>query len=466
MRLQIFITLKLVKSNVDRHLRYIIILAVCIILCNQFVHLYLLYKEGKAQYMYRQNNTITGAIYEFNMKSMNIENNNFISYNALRNELTLGIDKKISSFQLSEKDDIRKINNQSHYDIRDPQSWTLKNFYTYLQEKQDSLQMKNFSIQFVIQDSCGRIKDSYPKHCESLPLSPEYREPLGFISADTLYATYNYPFIVFIQATLWEIILTIMISALFVICIIYLYQSIRNEKKSGEYRELFIDNLVHDLKRPVENQMKACYLLRESLPEKQIFLLERSRQQLNEMLQSINRMLLQSTDAHGLCLSIRDFNLQETLEALVQKDCWSIQTNKQYDIQVDFRSDNPIIGGDYHFLFAVFQNFIDNALKYSGEQVNIRITCTDPDAQHLQIRFEDNGFGISSRNLRHVFERYNRGDHQGNRTIKGHGQGLHYARTVILAHGGKINIQSEEGKGTSVCVTLPRKINIRNKYKH
>lgn len=447
-------------------LRYIVILAVCIILCNQLVHLYYLYKDGKNQYIHQQNSIINGAIYEFNMKSVNVENGNFISYDAVKDELILCINKKITSFQLSEKDNIRKITEQSRYDVRNPQEWTLKNFYTYWLAKQDFVHLKNLSMQFVIWDSCGRIKDSYPERLTSLPLSPEYKEPLGFISGDTLYATYNYPLIVFIQATFWQIILTIIISALFIICIVNLYQSIRNEKKSGEYRELFIDNLVHDLKRPVENQMKACYLLRESLPEKQIFLLERSRQQLNEMLQSINRMLLQSTDAHGLCLSIRDFNLQETLEALAQKDCWSIQTNKQYDIQVDFRSDNPIIGGDYHFLFAVFQNFIDNALKYSGEQVNIRITCTDPDAQHLQIRFEDNGFGISSRNLRHVFERYNRGDHQGNRTIKGHGQGLHYARTVILAHGGKINIQSEEGKGTSVCVTLPRKINIRNKYKH
>ena len=76
----------------------------------------------------------------------------------------------------------------------------------------------------------------------------------------------------------------------------------------------------------------------------------------------------------------------------------------------------------------------------------------------MLIQIEDNGFGIPLKNLKHVFERYNRGDHQGNKKIKGHGLGLHYARIVI-------DIQSEEGKGTTLFVTLPRKAKIKNKYK-
>lgn len=463
MRLQIFITLRIVDQSMGQRLRYMIILAVCIILCNQFVHLYLLYKERKAEYIHWQNGTITGAIYEFNLKYVN--HNNVLSYNTLKNELILGVNNKITHFQLSEEDNIRKITERSRYDIRDLQSWNLKNFYTYLQAKQNSAQMKNLHMQFVIQDSFGQIKDSYPTHFESLPLSPEYQEPLGFISADTLYATYNYPLIVFIQATLWEIILTIIISTLFIICIVNLYQTIRNEKKSGEYRELFIHNLVHDLKRPIANQIKICYLLQKAHPERSSSF-EQSRKQLNEMLESINRMLFQSTDAHGLRLNVKEINLRELLDTLTQKDRWHTETNKQFDIQVDFRSVNPKITGDYDFLFAVFENFIDNALKYSGDQTNIRITCTDPDAEFVLIRIEDNGFGISADSLKHVFERYHRGDQQGNGVIKGHGQGLHYARTVILAHGGKIDIESEKGKGTTILVSLRRNAKVKNKYRH
>ena len=52
----------------DKHLKLIILLAVCIILCNQLVHLYQLYKVEKIQYTHRQNELINGTIYEFNMK--------------------------------------------------------------------------------------------------------------------------------------------------------------------------------------------------------------------------------------------------------------------------------------------------------------------------------------------------------------------------------------------------------------
>ena len=447
----------------DKHLKLIILLAVCIILCNQLVHLYQLYKVEKIQYTHRQNELINGTIYEFNMKCPASENT--LSFNAFTNKLIYIINHKKTSFQLNTKDDIRQISQQGQYDIRNPRLWTLKNFYSFLQAKQDSTQIKTLSLQLAIQDSTGQITDSYPAHLAILPLFPEYREPLGFISGDTLYATYDFPLLVFIRSAIGQIILTIIISALLIVCTINLWQTIRNEKKRGEYRELFIHNLVHDLKRPVANQIKTCYLLREVPPEESVLLLEQSQQQLNEMLQSINRMLLQSTDAHELRLNIREIDLRVMLEASAQPDRWNRQTDKQVDIQVDFRPENPVITGDDHFLFAVFQNFIDNAFKYSGKQVKIQITCTEPDTRHLQVRIKDNGFGISSKNLKHVFERYHRGDQQDNRKIKGHGQGLYYARTVILAHGGEIGIESEEGKGTTVIVTLARESHIKKKYK-
>lgn len=266
----------------DKRLRLIILLTICIILGNQFVHLYQLYKIEQIQYIHRQNELINGALYEFGMKHTDVES--VFSFNASTNKLIYVINHKKKSFQLNTKDDIRQISQQSRYDIRNPRSWTLKNFYTYLQAKQDSTQIKTLSLQLAIQDSTGQITASYPAHLETLPLFPEYREPLGFISGDTLYATYRFPLLVFIRSVIGQIIITIIISALLAICTINLWQTIRNEKKRGEYRELFIHNLVHDLKRPVTNQIKTCYLLQEVLPEESIPLLEQSQQQLNEML--------------------------------------------------------------------------------------------------------------------------------------------------------------------------------------
>ena len=89
----------------------------------------------------------------------------------------------------------------------------------------------------------------------------------------------------------------------------------------------------------------------------------------------------------------------------------------------------------------------------------------DIDPRYIQIRFEDNGLGIASKELKHVFERFYRGDSQKNKKVKGYGLGLYHAHMFILAHGGKINIESEVNEGTTVFVTLPRKGDIKRRFK-
>ena len=105
----------------NRRLKYIIILAVCIILSNQLIHLYYLYKEVTTQYRHQQNDIITKAVYEFNMLSTNVAQGDLVSYNTSEKQLIYYIDKKIISFQLDSKDDVQHINKQKAYDIRNPQ---------------------------------------------------------------------------------------------------------------------------------------------------------------------------------------------------------------------------------------------------------------------------------------------------------------------------------------------------------
>lgn len=435
--------------------RYIIIFAVCIILCNQIMHLHIIYKQQSILYTQRYNNLITGAIYEFNKKSANFTNSG-ISFNVDSNILVYNQYGWITKYQLDVKDDIRQITERSYYDIRNPYLWSLRNFYFYLKEKQSSLKEKNLSMQFAIQDSTGTVIYSYPKAMCILPAHPEYRETLGYISGDVLYATYNYPIGLFIQTAYGQITLTIFITALFALCIYNLYSNYHNEKRSGVYREQYIHSLVHDLKRPVENQIKLCYLLADIEKSEQTELLKQSGEQLKEMLQSISRMLLQSTDAYGLRLNLKEFDLKKMLETLAQPHRWIVEEGKKFEIRPRFLSTDSIIIGDPHFLYAVFQNFVDNSLKYSGQHAKVDITCKDLDEEHIQIEIKDNGLGISPEALKHVFERYNRGDRQDEQTIEGYGQGLYYARMIINAHRGKITIESTPGEETTIVLILPR----------
>ena len=244
---------------------------------------------------------------------------------------------------------------------------------------------------------------------------------------------------------------------LLIFCVISLFHTLRWEKRTGKYREVFVHNIVHDLKRPIETELKLHRVLYKTLSPEQKILLEKSTTGLNDMLRSINRILLQSTDAHGLRLKIKDFDLYKMLDELSNPDSWNIGKEKQADIRLEYLSNRHVIAGDPNFLQPVFINLIDNAFKYTEEKVHILITCEETDRNTIRIKVRDNGTGISPEALKHIFERYSRGDHQGDTKINGHGQGLYFARMIVRAHGGTITAESKPGTGSTFIVTLPVK---------
>ena len=183
----------------DRSLKYywfIAIFAGIIILFSQVFYIMQLYQHEKTIYVAQQNERITNAIYEFNMKMADPKQT--ISFNPATYLLTYIINNQILRFQLKAKDNIRQIIEQNKYDIQDPSRWTLQHFYNYLQAKRDSSSIENLPINFAIKDSINQIKASYPSSWIP-PRSCELKMPLGFLTKDTLYASYNYPFKLFLK---------------------------------------------------------------------------------------------------------------------------------------------------------------------------------------------------------------------------------------------------------------------------
>ena len=97
---------------------------------------------------------------------------------------------------------------------------------------------------------------------------------------------------------------------------------------------------------------------------------------------------------------------------------------------------------------------MENAVKYSGDSVEIRASA-NADKEFVELRISDNGNGISSGDLKHIFQRFYRGKASSGEQ-PGMGLGLAYVKLLVNAHGGEIAVESTEGKGSCFTIKLPQ----------
>ncbi len=113
----------------------------------------------------------------------------------------------------------------------------------------------------------------------------------------------------------------------------------------------------------------------------------------------------------------------------------------------------PPINGDARQLRRVFTNLLDNAIKFSRKGGNIVISTGD-NGEYIFVKIMDQGTGISSDDLPYIFDAFHRG--RVGAKIEGFGLGLAAVKAIVEAHGGRIVVESELGKGACFTVFLPR----------
>ena len=117
------------------------------------------------------------------------------------------------------------------------------------------------------------------------------------------------------------------------------------------------------------------------------------------------------------------------------------------------------VTGDRAELHTAVANVLDNAIKYSGDQVDVSVSLETPDEKHVRLSVRDHGVGIPQGELKRVFKRFYRVSNRSQAHVKGTGLGLFIVRAIAKKHGGRVFAQSEgEGLGTTIVLELPRSL--------
>jgi signal transduction histidine kinase len=226
-------------------------------------------------------------------------------------------------------------------------------------------------------------------------------------------------------------------------------------RQVDEMKEEFLATISHDLKSPLGSISEAAYLLRDELAgplsPRQARLVNIISASSDRILGLVNRLLdLSRLRAGTLPLQAGPVNLALVVERALEELRPQAETGEVLLAQ-ERLGDDFVIEGDGERLGEVVINLGTNAVRFTpkGGQVRVRTTDAGPE---VILDVEDTGVGIPPEALPGIFERYQ----QVRRDRGGSGLGLAIVRGVVEAHGGRVAVESAEGKGTRFTVTLPR----------
>jgi PAS domain S-box-containing protein len=234
-------------------------------------------------------------------------------------------------------------------------------------------------------------------------------------------------------------------------------RDITEQKREEELQNTFISIISHELKTPVSIIKGYAETLRredanwsqETLRDGFQVIEEEADRLANQIqdLLDVSRFL-----AGGLHLDMTDWSLPALARQVVQG--FAAQTDERFEFELRLPEDFPPMHGDYERIRMVLTNLVSNAVKYSPDGGTIRIGAKAEDELAI-IYVADKGIGIPPEEQQRIFQRFYRVDNRLRRETQGTGIGLYLTRSIVEAHGGRIWVESQVGRGSRFLFTLP-----------
>jgi two-component system phosphate regulon sensor histidine kinase PhoR len=263
---------------------------------------------------------------------------------------------------------------------------------------------------------------------------------------------------------IWSNILpTMLMNMIFTLLILFAFSYtiyiIQKQKKISQMKTDFVNNMTHEFKTPIATISIASDAIlnpaiisdKNKIIKFANIIQEENSRLLNQVEQILN---IAKLDRHKIQLNLAEVNIHE----IIEKSCDHLALKlekKNGRLKTDFKAVDPEINADEIHLINIFNNLIDNAIKYSLTEPDITIT-TENKEKGVEITISDNGIGIRKQDVKFIFEKFYRVSTGNVHNIKGFGLGLAYVKTFVEAHKGKIFVKSTKNKGTEFKIYFPK----------
>lgn len=260
------------------------------------------------------------------------------------------------------------------------------------------------------------------------------------------------------NATLIKNLVVLGFAVLFLMgALLFMFYTAQRERELAQRQAGFLANVTHELKTPLAVMQAAGENISDGRVKDQVRLKQYGDHIYSEAIRlrkMIEKLLdVAKTDSNQIIIKAKPVNINTIVKQFIVENRAFIE-GKGFNITLNFLNETCLVMVDVDHIENILANLTENAIKYSNTKKNISISVQSED-QSIVLSYSDTGLGIAKKHQKNIFKKFYRVEDSLNAKTKGHGLGLNIVKNLVELNGGKIDVDSDIGVGTTFILKFP-----------